>query len=84
LEAEIRISYKNAREAESVTKAVSPDNKKAPAGLTVRTYRKGSSIVARITCETQMQTFMATIDDLLESISVAEDAFAAASSRKVK
>jgi hypothetical protein len=84
LEAKIRISYNNAKEAESVTRAVSPDNKKAPVGLSVRTIRKDKSVVAKITCKTKLQTFMATIDDLLESVSVAEDAFAAASSHKVK
>jgi hypothetical protein len=84
LEAEIRLSYKSAKEAEAVAKAVAPDNRKVPVGLTVQTLRKGNSAVTNIACETKLQTFMATIDDLLESVSVAEDAFAAAGSRKVK
>ena len=78
MEAEIRLSYKSAKEAEAVAKAVAPDNRKTPAGLTVQTVRRGNSVVTNITCETQLQTFMATIDDLLESVSIAEDAFAAA------
>lgn len=78
MDAEIRLSYKNAKEAEAVAKAVAPDNSKVPVGLTVRTFREGKSVVTNITCETKLQTFMATIDDLLESVSVAEDAFVAA------
>jgi hypothetical protein len=78
LDAEIRLSYKNAKEAEAVAKAVAPDNRKIPVGLTVQTLRKGNIVVTNITCETKLQTFMATIDDLLESVSVAEDAFGAA------
>ena len=78
MDAEIRLSYKTAKEAQAVAKAVAPDNRKIPAGLTVQTMRKGNSVVTKITCETKLQTFMATIDDLLESVSVAEDTFAAA------
>jgi hypothetical protein len=78
LDAEIRLSYKTAKEAEAVAKAVAPDNMKVPVGLTVQTLRKGNVVATNITCETKLQTFMATIDDLLESVSVAEHAFAAA------
>jgi len=78
LNAEIRLSYQNKKEAEAVAKAVAPDNRKAPQGLTVKTIRKGNTVVTNITCETKIQTFMATIDDLLGSVSVAEDTFAAA------
>jgi hypothetical protein len=78
LDAEIRLSYKNAKEAEAVAKAVAPDNRNVPVGLTVKTFRKGNSVVTNIVCETKLQTFIATIDDLLESVSVAENAFAGA------
>jgi hypothetical protein len=78
LDAEIRLSYKNAKEAEAVASAVAPDNKKVPSGLTIKTVRKGNIIVTNIKCETKLQTFMATIDDLLESVSVAENTFTAA------
>lgn len=78
MEAEIRLSYRTVKEAEAVAKAVSPDNMKVPSGLTIKTMRSGNGVVTRITCETKLQTFMATIDDLLESVSVAENAFAAA------
>jgi len=75
LEARIQLSYKNSKEAEAVAKAVSPDNAKVPSGLKIETTQKGSKVLTLIICETRFQTFMATIDDLLESVSVAENTF---------
>lgn len=81
MEARIQLAYKNAREAEAVAKAVTPDNLKVPAGLKIETVRDGNTVLTRIVCETRLQTFMATIDDLLESVSVAENVFKAAKSQ---
>jgi tRNA threonylcarbamoyladenosine modification (KEOPS) complex Pcc1 subunit len=78
LEAKIVLKYKLPREAEAVAKAVSPDNLKAPQGLSVETTRRGNRVVNKIQCETMLQTFMATIDDLLSAVSVAERALSAA------
>jgi hypothetical protein len=77
LEAEIVLSYKNVCEAEAVASAVSPDNLKAPKGLKVKTARQGNKVLNKIECETKLQTFMATIDDLLSAVSVAERALSA-------
>ena len=81
MDAEIRLSYKDSKEAGAVAKAVTPDNLKVPAGLKIETTQKGNTVLTRITCESRLQTFMATIDDLLESVSVAENAFKAAKSQ---
>jgi hypothetical protein len=78
LEAKITLSYKNAREAEAVAKAVSPDNVKVPPGLAVKTTRRGPKVFTAIECETKLETFMATIDDLLSCVSIAEKAFSVA------
>ena len=83
MEAKIKLSYKNEREAEAVEKAVSPDNVKVPAGLFVKTVRRGSKVFTTIECETRLETFMATIDDLLSCVSVAEKAFSVAKDFKV-
>jgi len=72
LEAEITITYEDAESADVVAKAVSPDNFKAPPGLYVRTRREGNNVVTQIRCRRKLQTFIATIDDLLFSISLAE------------
>lgn len=78
MEAEIKLSYQNKREAEAVAKAVSPDNVKVPSGLSIKTTKKSSRVFTNVKCETKLQTFIATIDDLLCCVSIAEKAFLAA------
>jgi len=75
LEAEIRLSYQNEREAEAVAKAVSPDNVEVPSGLYIETVRNGSDVLTKVECQTRLQTLIATIDDLLACVSVAEKSF---------
>jgi len=72
LEAKVVLSYKTIREAEAVANAVSPDNVKVPQGLFIKTTRRGKRVFTEIECETKLQTFVATIDDLLSAVSVAE------------
>ena len=83
MEAKIILSYKNEREAEAVAKAVSPDNVKVPHGLFVKTTRRGPKVFTTIECKTKLETFVATIDDLLSCVSVAEKAFSVAKEFKV-
>lgn len=75
MEAKIRLCYKNEREAEAVAKAVSPDNVEVPPGLYVKTVRNGSEVHTTVECQTMLQTLIATIDDLLACVSVAEKTF---------
>ncbi|KPV64399.1 MAG: hypothetical protein AOA66_0210 [Candidatus Bathyarchaeota archaeon BA2] len=82
-ELQLTLSYKNEREAEAVAKAVSPDNLEVPAGLFVKTVKRGSKVFTIIECETRLETFIATIDDLLSCVSVAEKAFSVAKKFKV-
>ena len=78
MEAKIRLSYQNEREAEAVAKAVSPDNVEVPPGLYVETVRKGSNVLTKVECQTRLPTLIATIDDLLACVSVAEKTFTVA------
>lgn len=78
MEAEIRLSYENEREAEAVAKAVSPDNVKVPLGLYVKTVRNGSEVHTKVECQTRLATLIATVDDLLACVSVAEKSFTVA------
>ncbi len=75
MEAEIQLEYQNIREAEAVLKAVSPDNIKAPPGLYIKTERNGSNVHTFVCCQTRLETLIATIDDLLACVSVAEKSF---------
>lgn len=73
MEATIKLEYYDAKTAQSITNAVSPDNLKAPAGLIVQTKAISNQVITIIRLEGKMATFIATIDDLLESISTAEE-----------
>ena len=75
MEAEIRLSYQNEREAEAVAKAVSPDNVEVPSGLYIETVRNGSDVLTKVECQTRLQTLIATLDDVLACVSVAEKTF---------
>ncbi|MEM3641671.1 MAG: KEOPS complex subunit Pcc1 [Candidatus Bathyarchaeia archaeon] len=72
MEAEIIIQYDDCESAEVVAKAVSPDNFKVPSGLSIETRKKGSAVYTYLKCRKKLLTFIATIDDLLSSISIAE------------
>jgi hypothetical protein len=45
---------------------------KIPEGLMIKTVKKGRNVLTRIKCRSSMLTFIATIDDLLAAVSVAE------------
>lgn len=72
MEAEITLEYEDSDMASAIANAVSPDNFKTPKGLTVKTFCENSKVVTKIECEGKFQTFIATIDDLLFCVSVAE------------
>jgi tRNA threonylcarbamoyladenosine modification (KEOPS) complex Pcc1 subunit len=72
LEAEIVVEYADPRTARAIAEAISPDNLKAPINVSASTTRRGSRVITKITCEGKLETFIATIDDLLLSTSIAE------------
>lgn len=78
LEAEIALSYETVAEANAVADAISPDNVRVPTGLTIKTIRQKRKVLTDIECEAGLLTFVATIDDLLEAISIAERSVLAA------
>ena len=72
MQATITLEYGDAKTAEAIANAVSPDNFKTPAGLLIKTFRNGSNVVTEIKAEEKLATFIATIDDLLFSVATAE------------
>jgi hypothetical protein len=72
LQATITLEYDDAETATAVAKAISPDNLKAPMGLTVKTTLENNFVVTQIDIDDKIATFIATIDDLLSSASTAE------------
>jgi len=71
--AEITLVYDDRREAEAISKAVSPDNLRTPKELIIETKAIGNSVITVIKYYGEnIATFMSTIDDLLNCISTAE------------
>ena len=70
-------------EAEAVALSLSPDNLKAPSGLSVRTFRKGSKVIMKVTSLKRVDTMLATLDDLLASAELARGAINVARDRVV-
>lgn len=74
LKAELSLAYDDPKEAEAIAQAISPDNLEVPTGLRVKTARRGRSVFTSVSCEKSLETFIATLDDLLACASVAEKA----------
>lgn len=58
--------------AKAVAAAVSPDNLKTPENMTVTTALNGKVVTTEIASEGKIASFIATIDDLLSCVKVAE------------
>lgn len=75
MEARITLLYRDKREAEAVSEAVSPDNTNTPGNLSVHTSAIDNGVSTSIEYEgDNLMTFLSTIDDLLSCVSVAEKA----------
>ncbi len=72
MEAKITFFCKNERDAETVTKAISPDKIWIPKGSTIKTVRRKSSVFTIVRCERNLETLIATIEELLKSIQLVE------------
>ncbi len=58
--------------AKAVAAAVSPDNLKTPENMTVTTSLNGKVVATELASEGKIASFIATIDDLLSCVRVAE------------
>ncbi len=72
LEAKIAFSYETVTEANAIVDAITPDNVRIPEDLAIMTIRQGRKMLTCIECGAGLLTFIATIDDLLEAIEIAE------------
>jgi tRNA threonylcarbamoyladenosine modification (KEOPS) complex Pcc1 subunit len=75
LAAKITLEYSEEETARAVAEAISPDNTRVPKGLKIRTWIERRTVFTEIRLsENKLPTFIATIEDLLRSVSVAERA----------
>ncbi len=72
MRAELILEYGDSKVAEAIARAVSPDNFKTPKGLSIRTVRKANKVITKLDHDGKFSTLIATIDDLLFSVSTAE------------
>jgi|Deesub1362B_J571_1020462.scaffolds.fasta_scaffold03188_7 tRNA threonylcarbamoyladenosine modification (KEOPS) complex Pcc1 subunit len=73
LEANITLKYPEEEIAKAIAEAVSPDNIRVPEGLEIRMWRKERKVLTKIKLtKNKLPTFIATIEDFLRSVSVAE------------
>jgi len=73
----IRIDAAGRKEAMAMAKSLHPDDATCPPGLRVRTIPRGKRIVSTIDCRGKLETFVATVDDLLSALQVAEKSLGA-------
>ena len=72
MEAKIILEYSDAKIADAIAKAVSPDNFTTPSGLFIKTVKKDKRVLTEVKACGKLLTFIATINDLLFCVSTAE------------
>lgn len=68
----VGIDYESPTKARAVALALAPDNLTSPRGLKVFTRADGSAFEATIESSLELETFIATLDDLLRCLQTAE------------
>lgn len=70
--AEIRIRFCDPSEAQLVFKAINPDNAPLPKGMELRCEVSGDELLVTVETVRPVESLLSTIDDLLNSIKLAE------------
>jgi len=68
----ITVNFDSKREARAVADALAPDNVDASKQVRVKTVVRGKAVEASVNCRGRLETFIATIDDLLSCMLAAE------------
>ena len=72
IKAKISCRYEDDSTAEAIESAISPDNLDSPDHITVGTRRKENTVESEVEIEGEIETLIATLDDLLACTSTAE------------
>jgi len=72
MRANVKCVYDQESFALAVASALRPDNFQAPSGIQITTARRGTQVVTNIAMDGKIETFLATLDDLLSCTSTAE------------
>ncbi|MDJ0275105.1 MAG: KEOPS complex subunit Pcc1 [Nitrososphaerota archaeon] len=72
--AEMRVRFCDEVEAEGALRSLAPDNEPLPKGLSISMARDGVELVVKVGCERGVDSLLATLDELLMSLNLAERA----------
>jgi tRNA threonylcarbamoyladenosine modification (KEOPS) complex Pcc1 subunit len=72
IKASINIEYQNQKQAEIITKSLTPDNKPLPENISIDMSFKGREVKIVVECICKIETFISTLDDILASICLTE------------
>jgi len=72
MRAKISIEYQNKKQAEIMTKSLIPDNKPLPKGISISMSAEGRKTNIIVECACKPEMLLSTINDILESLCLAE------------
>ncbi|MFP4005980.1 MAG: KEOPS complex subunit Pcc1 [Candidatus Hadarchaeia archaeon] len=72
IEAEVRCKYKNDSTSGAIASSLEPDNLDSPKNVDIKTERYGRKVQTNMRIEGDIETLIATLDDLLSCTSTAE------------
>lgn len=73
MKAKVSCSYEDEDISRAVSSSIQPDNLDSPEGVEVKTWKKGKNVESEIEVEGEIETLLATLDDLLSCTSTAEE-----------
>jgi len=73
-EATVTIQYRDRRTAETILRAIEPDNLTTPEGVKIEAEARGGVATIKVECRRGIGSLVATLDDLLSCIQAAEKA----------
>ena len=70
IKSSMKIEFDSKREIDTMISVLTPDNARIPEGLTIDIRSEDKYLIIDIQCENGSGTFLSTIDELLEHISL--------------
>lgn len=70
IKSSLKIQFDSKKEVDTIIEVLTPDNVRIPAGLKIDIKSQNKCLVIDIYCENGTGTFLNTIDELLEHISL--------------
>lgn len=74
VKANLSLAFRDAQTAEAVYRSLEPDNVGFPRGVVFNAKRSGRELSFEVASESDPNSFLSTLDDLLESAKVSLDA----------